>query len=84
MAMSDEAPRIEDLIRAQQQDRDEANFPSMSEEDARLIEAFRRIQNPAMRETIIEFVEKLADNQNWSIVASACRPGPAAVPWDRA
>jgi hypothetical protein len=51
------------LTRVRPRDRDEENSPSLPKEGARLIGAFRRIEDPAMRNAIIELVEKLSDNQ---------------------
>jgi hypothetical protein len=50
--------------RAQRQDRYEENVPLLPKESTRLMKAFSLIENPAMRNAIIELVEKLSANQN--------------------
>jgi hypothetical protein len=63
MASRDQAPKAEHATGVQPEDGDEENFPSPPKEAARLTRAFRRIENPAMRNAIIELLETLADNQ---------------------
>jgi hypothetical protein len=63
MARRDKRPQAKQPTRVQLPDGDEENFPSPPKEGVRLIRAFRRIENPAMRNAIIELVEKLADSQ---------------------
>jgi hypothetical protein len=63
MARRDEAPKPQQPTTVQLRGRDEENLPSLPKERVRFIRAFSRIENPAMRNAIIELVEKLADNQ---------------------
>jgi len=63
MASRDRPPKAKHPTTVQQRGRGEENLPSLPKERVRLIRAFSRIENPAMRDAIIDLAAKLADNQ---------------------